>query len=260
MKRGVRLALFFAGAAGLSGLLAGAMLREPGPYDLRDRYRAATTAPSVDLRQVTDAVSAVNFDFRGIDTLGEEFILFVSVAGVLVLLREPEAEERGMIIDAVDPGTDMKPTDAMRGWMVGMVGPKVLFGLYVVGHGALSPGGGFQGGVVLATAPMIIYLADGFKVFRKIVKFRLVEFAEAGGAAAFLVRGLLGLLQGKTFLENVLPLGEPNTASSGGTVVAISWATGIEVCAGFVLVMYAFLQEVLTKDQEAGEEDAEGAG
>jgi multicomponent Na+:H+ antiporter subunit B len=250
MNRGLRMGLFLAGALGLGGLFAAAFLHEPGPHDLRDRYRVVTTAPSVDLRQVTDAVSAVNFDFRGFDTLGEEFILFVSVAGVLVLLREPEAGERPVIIDADDPGRDMKPTDAMRGWMVGMVGPKVLFGLYVVGHGALSPGGGFQGGVVLATAPMIMYLADGFKVFRRIVRFRLVEIAEAAGAAAFLTLGLLGMLQGKTFLENVLPLGQSNTASSGGTVVAISWATGIEVCAGFVLVMYAFLQDVLTREED----------
>jgi multicomponent Na+:H+ antiporter subunit B len=254
MKRGLRMALFFAGALGMAGLFAGAFLREPGPEEVRDRYRVVTTAPSVDLRQVTDAVSAVNFDFRGFDTLGEEFILFVSVAGVLVLLREPEAEERPVIVDAIDPGRDMKPTDAMRGWMVGTVGLKVLFGLYIVGHGALSPGGGFQGGVVLATAPLIIYLADGFKVFRRIVKFRMVEIAEAAGAAGFLVLGLLGMMQGKAFLQNVLPLGEANTASSGGTVVAISWATGIEVCAGFVLVMYAFLQDVQTQQEQEPEE------
>ena len=156
MKRGARLALFFAGAAGLAALLASAVLHEPGEYRERDRYRVATTAPSVELRQVTDAVSAVNFDFRGMDTLGEEFILFVSVAGVLVLLREPEAEERGLILDALEPGRDGRQTEGMRGWMVGMVGPKVLFGLYIVGHGALSPGGGFQGGVIMATAPMIM--------------------------------------------------------------------------------------------------------
>ncbi|HVX87260.1 MAG TPA: MnhB domain-containing protein [Phycisphaerae bacterium] len=251
MRRVSRLTVFFAGELGLAALLTAAALHEPGPTSERDRYRVATTAPSVDLRQVTDAVSAVNFDFRGIDTLGEEFILFVSVSGVLVLLREPEAEERGLIIDAADAGRDMKPTSAMRGWMVGTVGPKVLFGLYIVGHGALSPGGGFQGGVILATAPMIIYLADGFKVFRRIVKFRMVEIAEAAGATAFLVLGLLGILAGREYLTNVLPLGEANTASSGGTVVAISWATGIEVCAGFVLVMYAFLQHVLAKREAA---------
>jgi multicomponent Na+:H+ antiporter subunit B len=255
MNPALRIPLFLAGALGLAALFAAAFRHEPGPPGLRDRYRVVTTAPSVDLRQVTDAVSAVNFDFRAFDTLGEEFILFVSVAGVLVLLREPEADKRPLIIDADDPGRDMKPTDAMRGWMAGMVGPKVLFGLYVVGHGALSPGGGFQGGVVLASAPMIMYLADGFKVFRKIVRFRLVEIAEAAGAAAFLTLGLLGILHGKTFLQNVLPLGQPNTASAGGTVVAISWATGIEVCAGFVLLMYAFLQDVLT--QEENEEEKE---
>ena len=86
------------------------------------------------------------------------------------------------------------------------------------------------------------------------MKFGLVEVAEAAGAAAFLAPGLVGMMQGRTFLENVLPLGEPNTASSGGTVMAISWATGIEVCAGFVLVMYAFLQDVQTQESRDEEE------
>ncbi len=63
----------------------------------------------------------------------------------------------------------------MRLWTLAMVGPKVAFGLYVVIHGQLTPGGGFQGGVILASVALIIYLGQGFDTFKRIMTHPLVE-------------------------------------------------------------------------------------
>ena len=87
----IRLILFCIGIAALATMYALSIAKLPGPDDLRDRYLNAIDARSVQLRNTSDAVSAVNFDFRGFDTLGEEFILFASVVGAVVLLREAES-------------------------------------------------------------------------------------------------------------------------------------------------------------------------
>ena len=241
-----RLTIFLIGAIGLALLWVAAMVRLPGPAELRDRYLLAITGRTFAERNVTDTVTAVNFDYRGFDTVGEEFILFASVMGSLVLLRQADEKKSKPGPDAVSPGRDVGPSDAMRLWILAMVAPKIAFGLYVVTHGQLSPGGGFQGGVILATAALIVYLGTNCQTFKRIMTHPMIEVAEAAGAGAFILVGMLAWCWGKPFLTNTLPLGKATELTSGGTIPIISAAVGVEVAAGFVLLLYAFLQELLT--------------
>jgi multicomponent Na+:H+ antiporter subunit B len=217
----------------------------------------AITRGVLDARHITDVVTAVNFDYRGFDTLGEEFILFVSVMGSVVLLRKVAPHGRRERRDADSPERDIPPSAAMRVWTLGMAAPKVLFGIYVVTHGQLTPGGGFQGGVILATAPLLVYLALGYSSFARIAPHELLEPAEAAGAGGYAIFGLLGLLLGKQFLSNVLPLGHSGDLFSGGTIALISLAVGLEVAAGFLLLLYGFLSETVT-EPKPGEEHEGG--
>ena len=244
-----RVILFGVGGVGLAVLFALAFARLPGPAALRDRYLLAITSRTVAERNVTDTITAVNFDYRGFDTVGEEFILFVSVVGSLVLLRQHE-EKRERLPDAAAPGREVGPGDSLRLWTLLMVGPKVAFGLYVVLHGQLSPGGGFQGGVILASVALVVYLGLGFDTFKRLVTHPAVELTEAVGAAAFVLIGAVAWFAGKPFLTDVLPLGKTGALTSGGTIPIISAAVGLEVAAGFVLLLFAFLQETLTVEED----------
>lgn len=246
MSRVWRVIIFVAGAAGIAVLFAVVCGTLPGPLPVRNRYAEAINSRVYAQRNVTDAVSAVNFDYRGFDTIGEEFILFVSVLGSISLLRMTSERTEGLLPDAATPSRDVPPTDAIALWILVMIAPKVLFGIYIVTHGQLTPGGGFQGGVILATAALILYIGEGFAVFRKVVSWQLVELAEAVGAGGFLLIGMIAWFWGKPFLTNVLPLGKTHELTSGGTMPLISLATGLEVMAGFVLLLFAFLQETLT--------------
>src|SRR5262249_48157309 len=117
---------------------------------------------------------------------------------------------------------------------------------YVVVHGQLTPGGGFQGALVLATVPLMIYLAGDLGVFQKIISHGLVEFTEAAGIGGFVLIGGAGLVLGGRFLQNVIPLGPADpTVYSAGTIAVISLATGLAVTGGFVLLLLAFLEETL---------------
>ena len=112
-----------------------------------------------ELRHATDIVTALNFDIRAFDTLGEEFILFASVAGVALLLRHLRDEERSERSRGIEDHRFAGASDALRLTSLLLIPLLVALGGYVVLHGALTPGGGFQGGIVLAAGPLAILLA-----------------------------------------------------------------------------------------------------
>jgi multicomponent Na+:H+ antiporter subunit B len=200
-------------------------------------------------RHATDTVSAVNFDYRAFDTLGEEFILFTSVAGAALLLRRDKSEEEeGDEDDSEDrqKGRAPPPTsDSVRVFGVALVGLTVGYGLYMISHGAVSPGGGFQGGVILATAPLSVYLAAEARSFERIAPKTLTEIGESVGAAGYVFLGLAGLVAGVAFLGNVLPLGRPGEVNGAGNIQALNLIVGLEVATAFVVLLTAFIEEAL---------------
>ncbi len=200
---------------------------------------------SVPERHITDVVTAVNFDYRGIDTMGEEFIFFAAVAGVVLLLGAQTDESPGHVEDAAT-GRWVPPTsDVVRVLGLALVGPTVLFALYIIAHGHLTPGGGFQGGVVLATAVLLVYLAGEYQHLHGLYPDRAIEGLEAGGAAAYVALGLVGLAVSSSFLANWAPLGTVGHLNSAGIVPLLNVAVGAEVGAGFVLLLSAFLYQTL---------------
>jgi multicomponent Na+:H+ antiporter subunit B len=220
----------------------------PGPYG------NVINQVAVSERHATDTVSAVNFDYRAFDTMGEEFILFTSVAGAALLLRRDKSEEEeGDEDDSDDREKDraVPPTsDAVRVFGVALVALTVGFGLYMISHGAVSPGGGFQGGVILATAPLSVYLAAEARTFQRIAPKTLTEIGESVGAAGYVLLGLAGLVVGVTFLGNVLPLGRPGEVNGAGNIQALNVIVGLEVATAFVVLLTAFIEEALRRRLE----------
>ena len=94
MSRGVRSGLFLVSAAGLTALLLWAVADLPDFGHYRGPYGKVLNSVAVGERHTTNVVAAVVFDYRGVDTMGEEFILFASVMGVALLLRNPHRERR----------------------------------------------------------------------------------------------------------------------------------------------------------------------
>ncbi len=232
-------------AAGLAALLVWGIRGLPRFGHPVGAYGPLINAEAVPELHVTDAVTAVNFDYRAFDTLGEEFILFASVIGVALILRRLADESEHETPDEASSRSVPAPSDAVRVVAFGLTGPVVLFGIYVVVHGQLTPGGGFQGGVILATAPLVLYLAGGLHVFRRITSPAMVEAAEATGAGGYALLGLGTLLAGAACLHNILPLGTTGTVTSGGTIPLVSLTTGLEVTAGFTLLLGVFLEQAL---------------
>jgi multicomponent Na+:H+ antiporter subunit B len=239
-----RLLLFVTGAVGLGVVLLVGALNLPLFGDYRGPYGNLILENELAQRRALSTVAAVTFDYRGFDTLGEEFILFAAVIGVTLLLRvQPDEVE-----STVGPRQESSPpptSEAVFALGMGLVGPTVLFGIYVVTHGHLSPGGGFQGGVVLAAGLLLVYLSGRFAHYRRLTPVPLIDSAEAFGAGGYAVVGLLGLVAGAAFLENVLPLGSPGELFSSGTIFLINVVVGLEVAAAFVLLLDEFLEQAV---------------
>lgn len=196
-------------------------------------------------RHANNVVTVVAFDYRGFDTLCEEFILFAAVTGAALLLRRVPGESE-QTPDEDIPGRKVPDaSDAVR--LVGrsLAGFTLLFGIYMVAHAALSPGGGFQGGVVLASAFLLIYLAYDYFTFHRISPIHLIQLAESVGTGGFILIGLAGTFNGGAFLLNLLPLGERGELLAGGTILLTNLAAGIAVAAGILLLLTDFLEQTL---------------
>ena len=124
-----------------------------------------------------------------------------------------------------------------------LLGATVLFGIYVVVHAHLTPGGGFQGGAILGTACLLVYLVIGYREFRAVSPRLLLDVAEAAGAGAYALIGLATMLASGVFLMNTLPLGKTGDLVSAGTVPPINLAVGLEVAGGFILLFAEFLKD-----------------
>jgi multicomponent Na+:H+ antiporter subunit B len=245
MTPAVRLRLFLPLALLLAALLAWALQGAPRFGAFSGDYGQWLNRHTEAQRHVTDVVTAINFDYRGWDTLGEEYILFISVIGVRLLLRTQRDERESRPRDQAAGRRTTPSSASVRVLGLALIGPLVLYGLDVVAHGHLTPGGGFQGGVVLASALWLVYLAGSYEILLQVTPDLLVAWTEALGVGGYAAIGLYGWFTGSAYLQNVLPLGKVGSIFSGGTIPLISLAVAGAVTGGFVLLLRAFLAEAL---------------
>ncbi|MQS16872.1 sodium:proton antiporter [Streptomyces kaniharaensis] len=237
MSRTARLRLFLTAAAVLAAGLIAAAGELPGFGGPQHPYGERAVAAGL-AQRTANIVSSVNFDQRAFDTLGEESILFASVLGAGMLLRLARDERKRR--PAAEP---VLPTTRLFG--ATLLPITLLTGGYLVAHGQLSPGGGFQGGVVLATALHLAYVAADYLVLKRIRPLAVLDVADALAAGAFAALGLIGLASGAGYLANTLPLGTFNQLSSSGLVAVVNATVGVEVGSGVVVLLAHFLDQAV---------------
>ncbi len=254
MSRRLRHVVVWVGALGLALLLAGAFLKLPPFGNYPGPYGDMINSLAPYEQHVTNVVTAINFDYRGLDTMGEEFMLFTAVSGLVLLLRGARGESPNAPPNPPEERALEPRSEAVRWFSFGLIALINLFGSYMVVHGHLTPGGGFQGGAILGTASMLVYVAFNYRTYRKATPKEWMEVVEGLGAASYVVIGLGGILAGGAFLQNVLPLGTRGELLSGGTIPVINFAVGLEVAAGFALLFNEFLEETRVPEPEDEEE------
>lgn len=165
---------------------------------------------------VANVVTTVVTYFRGFDTLGEIAVLFLASLGIGLMLNKQESI-----------------SEKQRSSFVLRVGAQLLFpiillfGVYVIIYGHLSPGGGFQGGVIIASAFLLLLISrEDFYIPHSVI-----SFFETLAGVAYLLIGLIGLLMFDIFLSHIIPLDVASMGLllSGGIIPLIYIIIGIKV-------------------------------
>jgi multicomponent Na+:H+ antiporter subunit B len=236
VSRRVRTAIFLP-AVGLFGfLLVWALDAIPHFGNYRGPYGFVLNRVVVPERHMTNIVTATVFDYRGFDTMGEEFILFIAVMGVVLLLRQKEREQPDTLTDSVG-------SDGVRIGGTLAVGACVLVSLWLISYGFVTPGGGFQGGVALASSVVLVFLVSSHRAWSSVASEQILDPFEGVGAGGYVVIGLGALIGGLPFLTNVLAPGVAGTIWSGGSAAFVNWSAGIEVAAANLVLFSEFLEE-----------------
>jgi multicomponent Na+:H+ antiporter subunit B len=247
MSRRARLVLGSAAVAAIAALGTWAVSGLPRFAHPRGPYATQAPKAAYAQRHVTDTVTGVNFDLRGFDTLGEELILFVAALGSAVLLRATREEGELQAAARADHERGPRTAEAVRALGAALVGPFLLLGVYIVVHGHLTPGGGFQGGVVLAGALLLVYVAGQVLVAGRGGPVAGLEVADALGAASFALIAVGGLIFGGAALNDFLPLGATGQLLSGGTIPLLNVGVGVEVTGAVTLILAELLDQTLVR-------------
>jgi multicomponent Na+:H+ antiporter subunit B len=187
------------------------------------RYYAERTAEDIGAANI---VTAIIVTYRGLDTLGEVTVLFISAAIVGLVLAQGRLQTN----------TPRSPTQRVPVSELLSTGSRVLtplillLGVYVFVNGHLTPGGGFQGGAIIASGMLLLLLADPLKHF----SHRLIAILESLSGLLFVGIGVLGILFAGGFLDNrLLPIGTLGDLFSAGVIPIIYSLIGLKVGAEF---------------------------
>jgi len=162
-------------------------------------------------------VTSVVVNYRAFDTLGEITILFAAAVGLGAILSTHGKRKAG---EKVEPASLIVYTGCRFLFPI-----IILTGAYIFIHGHLTPGGGFQGGAIIASAFLLMYLGCQGKRIRTNVS----TVVEVLGGLTFIGIGIAAMIMGKEFLYNFMPKGEPNMLFSAGIIPLIYIAIGFKV-------------------------------
>ena len=223
------------------------LLDSPWPTAARDYLQEAgekeTGAPNL--------VSGIYLGYRAFDTMGETIVLLVAVSGTIGILKKikemmaSEKREETGGASAFSLPAEKRSTHTLRTNLIevvtGKIGPIVLiFGVYVMVYGHLSPGGGFQGGVIIASGIIFLALGSGLNTSAAFADAAALNRLEAGALLLFVLASLSGIPAGKGFFGNPV---ENLMTMPAAFIILLNAVIGLKVGAGIGLLCISMLGE-----------------
>jgi len=183
-----------------------------------------------------NTVTAIVVSYRGFDTLGEVTVLFLAATGLGAILFDKKGKQRRR----QNASLIVKETSRVIYPLI------ILLGAYVFVHGHLTPGGGFQGGAIIATGVLLMFMA--YRSFE--TNHGALSWIESLAGITFVSLGLSGLIWGTSFLQNILVggsqqnLGQLNHLVSAGIIPLIYIAVGFKVGAELTALLDNMLKTI----------------
>jgi len=188
-----------------------------------------------------NVITSIIINYRGYDTMGEVTVIFTALAAVLAVLGR---EKRGRIYAYTDH-SEVRPSTIVRTFLIFLIPFIILFSIYTILHGEISPGGGFQGGAIIGASMIIFTAIFGLWEASKRIPQKIRLPLEGAAVYTFFVVGVLGVMGGASFLTFILP-GIPETiAPTLGIWLTIIVEIGIGVGGAMVFtsILFAMIRE-----------------
>ncbi len=187
---------------------------------------------------VPNIVTSVLASYRGFDTFGEVAVIFTAGVGVLALLSVARRPEDDAEINSFN--VSMHEQHLIVRIVTKMLIPFILlFALYVQFHGDYGPGGGFQAGVIFATAIILYAMLFGLSTARRVINQPLIQLLSAIGVLVYGCVGVVSLLKGGNFLDYGVLLADPIAGQHLG-ILLIELGIGCTVTSVLVIIFFNF--------------------
>lgn len=207
----------------------------PAVNELVGRY----VADGVEETGALNLVAGMILDYRAFDTFGESSVLFLAVICVLMLLKRDEnnvdaREEREFV---EDEGFMQANDNTIIRVITGMLFPLIiLYGIYVVLNGHLSPGGGFSGGAIIGAGLILYSSAFGFDKVKTFFTIKTFTGISVGCLLVYCGAKSYSFFTGANHLPNIISKGTPGNILSSGLILPLN------ICVGMIVActMYGF--------------------
>jgi multicomponent Na+:H+ antiporter subunit B len=188
-----------------------------------------------------NVITGIILNYRGYDTMGEVTVIFCALAAVLAVLGR---ERRGRIHGFVDRSS--VPSSTIVRTMVRFIVPFIiLFSVYTILHGEISPGGGFQGGAIIGGSMIIFTTIFGLYESSRRVPQKVRAPLEGSAVMTFFLVGTLGLVGGGNFLTYAWPHAAKSLQPALVTWLTVLVEIGIGLGGAMVLIsiLFAMIRE-----------------
>ncbi|MBG0766903.1 MAG: hypothetical protein H0S77_04800 [Spirochaetaceae bacterium] len=188
-----------------------------------------------------NTVSSIYLGYRAMDTLGETLVLLVSITGTMGILMNLSRKNEGEDALSLSLAPEKRPTNAQRTHLLEVVASKLgpvvlLFGFYVMLYGHISPGGGFQGGVIVASA--IVFLALGTETQSKLTNTNVLERIEALSFLVLIIVATSGVFFERGFFGNPIKSG---SSLSVNFIILLNIIIGLKVGTSIAVMCIAMM-------------------
>ena len=189
-------------------------------------------------REQTGAINTVAgmiLDYRAFDTLGESFVLFTATCAVMLLLDQSNKKK----IKKKSQETFLYRDDPIAMSVVRIILPVIIvFGVYILFNGHLSPGGGFSGGAILGAGFILYAMVFGEDRAAKLLTPKVIRVVTAGSLSFYCLAKSYSFFTGNEFngIHSFITPGTPGDFFSGGLILPLNIAVGLVVCC----TMYSF--------------------
>ncbi|WP_409969552.1 MnhB domain-containing protein [Bengtsoniella intestinalis] len=182
----------------------------------------------------TNIVSGMILDYRAFDTLGESAVLFLASVSVFMLMKNTESHpEHGTVHHRY---RKVQRDPIVKNIAKYIIPFLLVFGIYIVLNGHLSPGGGFAGGSVMGASLILYSSAYGYESIRKVITQKRVRRVTFCSLSFYAVAKSYSFYTGAHHLETGIPLGNAGDILSSGLILPLN------ICVGLIVTctMYSF--------------------